>query len=216
MKQHVHWLLVLLVLTGLLLGIHIGHSLSDSPGDWTLDGWATYRDWCYDDWQTIQPEVWGPARIVDNLPYSSADTTSLTSILDGMHYTKTYSYDVTGKTLFACGTTSEILWYILTNCGYNTKIMQGNMISNDITHAWVLVEFEDGYIPIETTRSYSKCLGAIVSPDDVVYFGGGGSYTTKNYMRGMMSNSSQEYNIYTMYAECLCSTLEYKLPVVVE
>jgi len=163
----------------------------------------------WNDWQTVQPEVWGPARVVSNLPYSSTDTTELATILTNSHYTQSYSYPE-----FACGTSSEILWYILTNLGYDTKIMAGSVDNSKTSHAWIIVKYPDGYVPIETTGSYDERLGTIITPGRTTHFCGGSTYTREDYLRGMLMNSSQEYNVYFSNSRCMCSTLEYELDVV--
>jgi len=157
----------------------------------------------------ILPEVYGPARIVDNLPHAtSANTSEIANILASSHYTEKYESGT-----FACDTTSEIVWYVLTNAGYDTKIMVGTMDNNPDPHAWVLVKLDRGYVPIETTGAYDVCLGGIVELGETVYFSGGYTYTSQDYLRGMMMNSSQEYNVFMAHSRCFASTLEYALPI---
>lgn len=180
-----------------------------STADWTLADWEIYRDVFWDDSYTAQPEIWGPAQIVDNLPYAtSADTTKIANILASSHFTEPYNYMT-----FACDSSSEIVWYLLTNAGYDTKLMVGTVGNYTVPHAWVMVKFDRGYIPIETTGSYETRLGTIVGLKETICFGKGNTYTSQDYLRGVQMNSSQEYNVFFDHSKYMYSAIEYELEI---
>lgn len=112
--------------------------------------------------------------------------------LDNIEWTTEYE-----RNAFDCSQMAAYLEWRLTNCGYNVVIRGADVEGEDYGHAWILMEFSEGWLAYECTGLYwvypDKATAESYVRDDVYY------YESSYYTAGVSYESI--YDIWNYYKQ---------------